>query len=446
MSRTRRRLQIVTAAAVVLAWAVLYVVVITTAPLSYDPATESAAKVNREFALLLAIPTALWVAAALLLLHHWWSRTGVRMSAMDPPGRLLAAAVATLPDHRREWGMAMDAELAEVQGRSARWRFALSSAQAALRLPPLGGWPLLVLVTGVVAATVAVAGLAVEAAVPGLGVFALSFAGLVGAVVVLAVARLRRMRLPAPAATLLVAGGVAVAITMTVIFLLRDPAAARYLPPANAVFLAAVLAGCLWIAVAAPWSLGTNRLAPHLGVAAAVILVAGGLLLIRASYNPRITPAGQQVVEGLAGLWFWFGPVAVFLVPALAAGSAGRSFRSGLQAGIWAGIASLPLTYSLWLLEALRLYATNGGLLWFGDGAPEGENLGAALFWTLQFAPLVGLPFAVIGAAMGARAAPLRLRRLSIPQEARPSRPRPSTAGGWRRRRGAGRGRWGRSR
>ena len=406
MSQTPRRLLIVTAGAVVAAWAVLYLVVITTAPLSYDPATESAAKVNREFALLLAVPTALWVTAALTVVEQWWSRTGVRLSAMDPPGRLLAAAVATLPDHRREWGMAMHAELAEVQGRSARWQFALSSARAALRLPPLGGWPALALVTGVVAAAVAAAGPAVEAAVPGLGVFAVSFVGLVGAMVVLAVARSRRMRLPVPAPTLLVTGGVAAAITMTVIFLLRDPAAARYLPPANAVFLAAVLAGCLWIAVAAPRSLSSNRLAPHLGVAAAVVLVVGQLLLMRAaSYEPRIESQGQQLVDLLAALWFWFGPVAVFFVPAFAAGSAGRSFRAGLQAGIWAGIAALPLTYALWLHEALRLYAINGGLLWSGDGAPEGENLSAALFWTLRFAPLLGLPFAVIGAAIGARAA-----------------------------------------
>jgi hypothetical protein len=406
MSQTPRRLLIVTAGAVVAAWAVLYLVVITTAPLSYDPATESAAKVNREFALLLAVPTALWVTAALTVVEQWWSRTGVRLSAMDPPGRLLAAAVATLPDHRREWGMAMHAELAEVQGRSARWQFALSSARAALRLAPLGGWPALALVTGVVAAAVAAAGPAVEAAVPGLGVFAVSFVGLVGAMVVLAVARSRRMRLPVPAPTLLVTGGVAAAITMTVIFLLRDPAAARYLPPANAVFLAAVLAGCLWIAVAAPRSLSSNRLAPHLGVAAAVVLVVGQLLLMRAaSYEPRIESQGQQLVDLLAALWFWFGPVAVFFVPAFAAGSAGRSFRAGLQAGIWAGIAALPLTYALWLHEALRLYAINGGLLWSGDGAPEGENLSAALFWTLRFAPLLGLPFAVIGAAIGARAA-----------------------------------------
>jgi hypothetical protein len=129
------------------------------------------------------------------------------------------------------------------------------------------------------------------------------------------------------------------------------------------------------------------------------------LLLTRASSDPRIEPAGQQLVQGLAAWWFWFGPIAVIFVPAIAAGSVGRSFRSGLQAGICAAIASLPLTYALWLHEALRLYAINGGLLWFGDGAPEAENLSAALFWTLRFAPLLGLPFAVIGAAIGANAA-----------------------------------------
>jgi hypothetical protein len=225
--------------------------------------------------------------------------------------------------------------------------------------------------------------------------------------VVLAVARVRHPRLPAPIPALLVIGGVAAAVTMTMIFLLRDPAAARYLPPVDAVFLAAVLAGCLWIAVAAPRSPDGTQLAPHLGVAAAVVLVVGQLLLIRASYYD-IEPAGRQVLDTLAGLWFFLGPAAVFFVPAFAAGWARRSFRSGLQAGIWAGIASLPLTYALWLHEALRLYAIDGGLLWFGDGAPEGENLSAAVFWALRFAPLLGLPFAVIGAVIGARAAPAR--------------------------------------
>ena len=112
-----------------------------------------------------------------------------------------------------------------------------------MRLPPLGGWPVLALTTGVAAVAVLAGGPAVDAAVPGLGAFAAGFVGLVGAMV----------------------RGVASAITMTVIFLHRDPAAARYLPPADAVFLAAVLAGCLWIAGAGPRPPGSNQLAPYLG-------------------------------------------------------------------------------------------------------------------------------------------------------------------------------------
>jgi hypothetical protein len=134
MSWTRRRLQILTAGAVVVAWAAFYGYLIAT-PQPAPP--ETAAKVNRELALLPAVPAAVYVLAALLVLHFWLARAGARMSAMDPPGRLLAVAVASLPAHRRDWGAAMLAELAEVRGRPARWRFALSCARATLRLPPL---------------------------------------------------------------------------------------------------------------------------------------------------------------------------------------------------------------------------------------------------------------------------------------------------------------------
>jgi hypothetical protein len=396
---------------VVAVWALYYVIVVTTAPLSYDPVAESADKVNREFALLLVVPTALWVAAALLLVHHWWSRNGVHLAATDPPGRLLAAAVATLPDHRREWGAAMTAELAGVQGRPARWRFALSTARAALWTPRPSGWPVLALVIGVVATSVAAVGQVFSAAVPGLDVFAVSFVGLVGALVVLAAARSCRLRLPVPAPTLLVTGGVAAAITLTVLFLRRDPTAATYLSPAGAVFLAVILAGCLWIAVGTPRSLGTSRLAPHVGAGTALVYVVGLLLLMRAVYDPRIeagigdpaaVPAGQQV-GNLAFSWLVFGLAIACFVAALVVGLIDRSFRSGLQAGIWVGIAILPLAYAVWLHEALRLYPVNGGLLFYGDGAPEGENLGAALTWVLGIPPALGLPFAAIGAALGMR-------------------------------------------
>jgi hypothetical protein len=63
-------------------------------------------------------------------------------------------------------------------------------------------------------------------------VFAVTFTGLVGAMLVLAVARSRRPRLPVPAPTVLVTAAVAASIAATVTFLRREPTAAQYLPPA----------------------------------------------------------------------------------------------------------------------------------------------------------------------------------------------------------------------
>lgn len=389
MSRARRASRVVTAGAVLAVWAVFYIYVVTTSPPQH---TETpAAEVYLTLAGVLAVPMLLWVAAALTLIDHWWSCVGAHMSTMDPPGRLLAAAVATLPDHRREWGMAMTAELAEVGGRSARWRFALSCAAAALWTPRSGGWPVLVLVTGAVVTATTAAGSSVGAAVPGMGVFAVSFVGLAGALVVLAVARSRRLRLPVPAPTLLVAGGLAASIAMTAIFLLRQPTAAENLSPGAAVFLAAVLAGCLWVGVATPRLLGTSRLAPHLGAGAAVVYVVW--LLQATHFDPRI--------EGLMFSWIMGAP-AIFFLPAMAAAAIGRSYRSGIQAAVWTVITCGPLAYALWLPEALRRYPIDGGLLLDGDAAPIGENLSDALFVCLGLVPVLGLPCGVIGAAIGA--------------------------------------------
>jgi hypothetical protein len=188
MNRTRRRLQIVTAAAVVAAWVALYLVVITTAPLNYDPATESAAKVNREFALLLAIPTALWVAAALLLVDHWWRQAGASVSGLDGPARLLAVATATLPADRRDWGAAMTAELAQIQDRASRWRFAAGCTRTAV-FPPGGHRAATVVAGALTVAALAATGLATGAVLPAGRVFALTFVGLVGGLATLTVAR-----------------------------------------------------------------------------------------------------------------------------------------------------------------------------------------------------------------------------------------------------------------
>jgi hypothetical protein len=391
MRWTRRRVQTITTWAIVAVWVGFYAVALAHA----DPLPPPETAVRQ-----LVLPPLLWVVAARLVLRHRWSGPGSRMSAMDLPGRLLAVAAAALPERRRAWGRAMTAELAGVQGRSARWRFALSSVGATLWLPLAGGWPLLALVTGVVVAATTAAGSAVGAAVPGLRVFAVSLTGLVGAMVVLAVTRSRRprLRLPVPAPTVLVTGAVAAAIAATVSFLLREPAAAEHLPPVAAVYLAAVLAGCLWIALAAPRWLGTSRLAAHLGTAAAVVFAAWFWLVIHIDGMEPPLPLVVLLAPVLTSA-----PVVAFFVPAFAAGSVGRSLRSGLQAAVWTVTAMIPLTYAVWLPEALRRHAVDGRLL---DGevvAPVGANLPAALVFCFGIFPVLGLTLGVIGAALGAR-------------------------------------------
>ena len=335
----RRRLRTATWV-VVAAWVVFYAVALAVAD---DRPAPGLAAVQ------LVVPPLLWVIATRPARRPWLPDLGARTSATDPPGRLLAAATATLPENRREWGRAMTAELAEVRGRSARRRFALSTARATLSLPP-------------------------------------------------AVARSRRPRLPVP--TALVTAGVAASVAGTVIFLRREPAAAQYLPPAAAVCLAAALAGCLWFAVAPPRRLGTGRLAPHLGAAAAVVFAAWFLLLVR--IDGTEPPAALVPVLGAALVLV---PAAAFFLPAYLAGRADRSLRSGLRATAWALAAAVPLSYAIWLPEGVRRHAVDGRSL---DGevvAPVAATIADALVFCLGIFPVLGLTVGLVGAVLGARRA-----------------------------------------
>jgi hypothetical protein len=412
MKRTRtwtlRGFQTVTTGAVVTVWAVFWLIAILKADPLPTPDTAIA---------FLVLPPLLWTVAARLVLRRWWYATGSRMSELDPPGRLLALAVAALPEARRDWGRAMTAELAGVEGRSARWGFALSSVRATLWLPPAGGWPVLALVTVAAVAATAAAGRLVGAAVHGLGTFAVAFTAMVGTMAVLAVARSRRPRLPTPAATVVVTGGVAAAIAVTVVFLLRDsaeaehlpPGAASYLaadeslPPGAALYLAAVLVGCLWIALAAPRWLGASRLAPRLGVAAAVVFTSWFLLAIRTDEGAE--PSLPLLI--LLALVLPLAPLAAILAPAFTAARVTGSFRAGLKAAVWTAAATTPFAYALWLLEALRRYGIDGTRLVGESGTPEplGTNLTDALVFTLGIFPALALTVAVIAAALGARTA-----------------------------------------
>jgi hypothetical protein len=56
----------------------------------------------------------------------------------DAPARLLGWAASRLSAQREEWGQAMLGELACIEGRARRWRFAVGCTGAALLLPPWG--------------------------------------------------------------------------------------------------------------------------------------------------------------------------------------------------------------------------------------------------------------------------------------------------------------------
>lgn len=79
------------------------------------------------------------VLTAALLCCLWWVRTRHRRPTTDGPELLLAAAVRLLPEERRDWGVAMLAELAQLHHPSTRWRFALGCTGVALFPPGNGG-------------------------------------------------------------------------------------------------------------------------------------------------------------------------------------------------------------------------------------------------------------------------------------------------------------------
>ncbi|MFF9016852.1 hypothetical protein ACF09C_28265 [Streptomyces sp. NPDC014870] len=417
MSWTLRTFQTVTTCVIAGVWAAVFAVALVTADQLPTPDTA---------AVQLVLPPLLWVLAARFVLHHWWVTTGSRLAPMDPPERLLTAAVAALPERRREWGAAMAAELTEVEGRAERWRFALSSVRATLWLGAGGGRPgVVTLVAAAVVASTAAAGPLAGAAVPGLDVFAAAFTALVGALVVLAVARAGRPALPVPVPTFLVVAGVVAAIAVTVVFLRREPGAADRLPPLAAIHLAAVLAGCLGFALAPPRRLGTERPAPHLGATAGVLFAAWLLMVLRT--DGAEPPLALLLVLTLA---LPLVPVAVFLLPAFVARRAGRSFRAGLLASLWTVVTAMPLTYALWLPEALRRYAIDGTLLVGGRG-PVGTNLTDALVFTLGIFPVLGLTLGVIGAGLAARTARGPEAGGTGPGGTRPESPDPGGAGPW---------------
>jgi hypothetical protein len=412
----------------------LVVSVVAAAPFAYlwlammasarDPLTF---RVRLDMAIWTAVFGTPWMVAAQLLWRAWWRRGGAELSALDGPARLVAAAAATLPPERREWGAAMAAELAQVRGRAARWRFAAGCARAAV-FPPHANRVAMGVAVALAAATVAATALATSALLPAMRVFAVAFAGLVGGLATLAVARSRRVGRARPDLAVAAPGlaGIAGCIGYTIHYLVNYPSTPRIhppttsptLPPGTALFLATALAGCLWLALVPPRWLLAGRVARRFGLGMAAVLAAGFLLQARPSLAAQLGLGGvvgrnPEVMEYMLSA-----PLMLVLPGAAVAAAAGRSFRAGLGACAWALVLGAPLIVALWLAEALRVYRQDGGLLLDGDGGVGvigvGANLGDAVWWTLLSVLLWALPLGVIGAAAGSLPARRRRRAQAV--------------------------------
>ncbi len=386
MNRSAQRVELALSASVVIAFAAYWGM---TVYLSDPPEYQSQYVLSAIAMTVLGAP---FVVAVRLLWRSWWTRYGADLAAMDGPALLLAAAVATLPEGRAEWGRAMLAELAHVQSRSSRWSFAAGCALTAVCPPSSSRVPVLV-VGAVAAAAVATVALAVRHTLPAMFVFMATFLSLVGALTILTFARSRGGRPRCSGLTIRVAGlaGVAACIVVTTWFLVRYPSAAEQFPAVAAVVLAVVLAAFLWLAATPPRALTTSPLAGGVGAGAAAIVALGFVLTSRLSIG---TSGGPMI-------WVVIAPAVFTFAASAAAAVSGHSFRVGIQAAVWAALIGTLLVFAGFLPEASHRYAIDSRLLLDGEsGVPVGVNLAAAV-GILVLIPIQALPFGVIGASFG---------------------------------------------
>lgn len=270
----------------------------------------------------------------------------------DLARRVLAAAVTWIPADREEWGRAMLAELDQVSGRRARWRFASGAARTALIPPGSRSRRAAIVLAGAAIA----AAISIYALSPGTGAVtavATPIAAALGVWAALARPRqAREAREGREAPAVGVAGRAAQVIAVAVIaacpvvalgVLVRYPVHAdgltRYAWPGGAVAFAAELAACLWPVLRRPGPLGATRGGGLLGVTAALVTA----YVLHLNQQP-IGPSGTAVVETaiaapvvagvLAGL---FGAVRRDPVRPL--------LRAGMGEWLWGMLATGPAVF-----------------------------------------------------------------------------------------------------
>lgn len=273
------------------------------------------------------------------------ARRGV--SGSDAPERLVALAASQLQAARRDWGMAMAAELTAVRGQVQRWRFACGVLRVAV-FPPVrhrGG----VLAVAVAGLTVAVAGTLLAArAAPGMSVFAATLGLLLCGYATVVAWRwtghaVSPARLAAGAAAL---AGASAAVTAGLRIAIVRPAATTDGTHLFSILLAVALTGCLALVITPP-GLGEH--------ASAVLWWAlGGAIVSSAAWVAIAitTPFDASQITGL------FSPVsaAAVLVVAACAGASSHSMPAGARAGVLTAVLGAPVHFAIDMTALLQVH------------------------------------------------------------------------------------------
>ena len=247
----------------------------------------------------------------------------------DVPARVVAAAANSLPAHRRDWGRAMTAELAQLRGPARRWRFALSALRVALLLPSGRRRPMLAAALAGLLATAAVTA-AAAAEIPGLALAAAVLGLLLCGYATVRASRPGRARWTAPgvAVAVLALAGTAAAVVSVTRIVVAHPAAAADGTHLFSVLFGVTLAACLAVALT-PWSNG-----PALGWALGAALAGAAAWTVIA----LVTPVSATGVYGYA----WPVGIAVVLAASVGGTAASGSSRAGARAGLLAAALSAP--------------------------------------------------------------------------------------------------------
>ena len=330
----------------------------------------------------------------------------------DTPARLVAAVADRLPANRREWGSAMVAELAQIDGRTRRWRFAAGALRVLLVPPTHRGRPVAVALVGLAVAAAMTASAAFE--VPTLAVFAATFGLLLCAGATVAAAHWPSRR---PGAAYLAVAAVAlIAVVATLATAVRvavlHPTATADGTYAFSVLFAIVLTGYLAVALTPPRP-GRQANALLLWSLAAALAAGAAWIAIAATF-----PAAGT---GVIGLLSPVSAVAV-LVASIGAAASTRSMPAGIRAGLLTIALTAPMHFAADITGLLHvsnytLTDTHDLAAFAKGGYPDvvsyllSDALGGEIIGGFVMAPVALLALALLGSAAGTRLDRPRTRR-----------------------------------